>query len=403
MTRKEIAKMSRFPLLLVCVVSAIAYPNPNVRDLAPKMMFTDYIAAGRIQEARKLSLVTGLTPNIESYSGYFTVDQNCSSHLFFWFFPSQNNPEKDPVSIWLQGGPGSSAFLGLLTEVGPYNLDVNGKLEKREFSWNRNSSVIFVDNPVGTGFSYTEHTDCYATEQTQVGRDLLNALEQFFQLFPEYKANDFFVTGESFAGHYIPALAYAIHTSNSGINLKGKKKIKINISNPQNWIQGLSIGNGWLDPENQFNYSALVYQLGLVDDATRKEIELIEESARENIRSGNFDAATDNRINILENILTKATGFSSFFNILYAYGEPGPDINAWVTSQSVSLKYMIFLAADENSGTRCFTRERRFVAWGGQCFSEIQAACWFHEIRQTVVGNAPRQLSRSSLQRSFGY
>lgn len=226
--------MSWFPFLLVCVTGAIAYPNPTGRSVpdGSQLMLTEYVKAGRIQEAKKLSLVTGLTPNIESYSGYFTVDANCSSHLFFWFFPSQNNPEKDPVSIWLQGGPGSSAFLGLLTEVGPYNLNLNGKLEKREFSWNRNSSLIFVDNPVETGYSYTEHTDCYATEQTQVGSNLLNALEQFFQLFPEYKANDFFVTGESFAGHYIPALAYAIHTSNSGINLKGKTNPKNENINP---------------------------------------------------------------------------------------------------------------------------------------------------------------------------
>lgn len=219
-----------FTVLLVCVASAAAYnPYPKGREIpfegnaGPKMMFTEYIKSGKANEARTLSRVTGLTPNITSYAGYFTVNEDCGSNLFFWFFPSQNNPATDPLSIWLQGGPGSTSFFGLLTENGPYNLNLDGELELREYSWNRNSSIIFIDNPVGTGYSYTGSLNCYATEQTQVGRDLLNALEQFFQVFPEYKQNDFFVTGESFGGHYVPAVAYAIHTSNSSINLKGIK------------------------------------------------------------------------------------------------------------------------------------------------------------------------------------
>lgn len=221
--------MARIGVLLICVAAASAFnPYPKGRDVyfkddaGPKMMFTEYIKAGKAHEAKSLSLVTGLSPNITSYAGFFTVDEDCDSNLFFWFFPSQNDPSKDPVSIWLQGGPGSTSFFGLLTELGPYNLNLDGELELREYSWNRNSSVIFIDNPVGTGYSYTGRQSCYATEQTQVGRDVVNALEQFFEVFPEYKANDFFVTGESFGGHYVPAVAYTIHTSNSSINLKGK-------------------------------------------------------------------------------------------------------------------------------------------------------------------------------------
>lgn len=218
-------------VLIVCVAAVAGFnPYPKGRDIpfegdaGPKMMFSEYIKSGKVGEARELSRVTGLTPNITSYAGYFTVDEKCGSNLFFWFFPSQNNPAEDPVSIWLQGGPGSTSFFGLLTENGPYNLNLDGELELREYSWNRNSSIIFIDNPVGTGYSYTGSLDCYTTEQTQVGRDLLNALEQFFLVFPEYKKNDFYVTGESFGGHYVPAVSYAIHTSNSSINLKGRSQ-----------------------------------------------------------------------------------------------------------------------------------------------------------------------------------
>jgi len=112
--------------------------------------------------------------------------------------------------------------------------------------------MLYVDNPVGAGFSYTGDDLGYSTDEMDVARNLYAFLVQFFELFPEYQHNDFYVTGESFAGHYVPAVSYVIHLNNPGA------KVKIN-------LKGLAIGNGLVDPLNQLFYSEYLYQLGFFD------------------------------------------------------------------------------------------------------------------------------------------
>jgi vitellogenic carboxypeptidase-like protein len=93
-----------------------------------------------------------------------------------------------------------------------------------------NHNVIYIDNPVGTGFSFTDKEEGYAKNEIDVGNNLYEALIQFFTLFPDLQKNKFFVTGESYAGKYVPAVSHAIHKRN------GNAKIKIN-------LKGLAIGN----------------------------------------------------------------------------------------------------------------------------------------------------------------
>ncbi|KAF7237727.1 putative serine carboxypeptidase CPVL [Varanus komodoensis] len=182
-----------------------------------------------------LSLVGPLPgANVKSYSGYLTVNKTHNSNMFFWFFPAHVNPENAPVLLWLQGGPGGTSMFGLFVEHGPY---------------------------VGTGFSFTSDKEGYAENEDDVGRDLYSALTQFFQLFPDYQKNDFYVTGESYAGKYVPAIGYYIHTHNP------TSKIKIN-------FKGVAIGNGLCDPEMMLGgYSQFLYQIGLVDEKQRDYIQ----------------------------------------------------------------------------------------------------------------------------------
>ncbi|KAG0423428.1 hypothetical protein HPB47_000787 [Ixodes persulcatus] len=111
----------------------------------------------------------------------------------------KENPESAPLILWLQGGPGSSSMIGLFTEHGPFVVDDDGNLKLREVTWTRRFSMLYVDNPVGTGFSFVEKNHGYARNQTDVGRDMLEALQQFFTLFHELANNEFYVMGESYA------------------------------------------------------------------------------------------------------------------------------------------------------------------------------------------------------------
>ncbi|KAG0422662.1 hypothetical protein HPB47_001552 [Ixodes persulcatus] len=111
----------------------------------------------------------------------------------------KENPKTAPVLLWLQGGPGSSSMFGLFVENGPYIVDKGGNLQMRKVTWARRYSMLYVDNPVGVGFSFTQQDQGYAHNESDVGRDLFEALQQFFTLFPEYVGNDFYATGESYA------------------------------------------------------------------------------------------------------------------------------------------------------------------------------------------------------------
>ncbi|XP_016411829.1 probable serine carboxypeptidase CPVL [Sinocyclocheilus rhinocerous] len=206
-------------------------------DPGKPLMLTPYLEEGKIEEAKKLSLVGPLPgANVKSYSGYLTVNKTYNSNLFFWFFPAQERPETAPVLLWLQGGPGGTSMFGLFVEHGPYFVHKNLTLGYRDFPWTSRYSVLYIDNPVGTGWSFTEDDRGFAQNQDDVGRDLYSALIQFFQIFSEFQSNPFYATGESYAGKYVPAIGYYIHKNNPSA------KVKIN-------FKGVAIGDGLCDPE----------------------------------------------------------------------------------------------------------------------------------------------------------
>lgn len=222
-------------------------------DAGEPLILTPYLKNGSINLARNLSRVS-LTDKIgfRSHAGFFTVDEKYDSNLYFWYFPSFSKKANAPVLLWLQGGPGASSLFGLFTELGPLVLKKDG-FATRKYHWALNAHLIFIDNPVGTGFSFTKNNIGYCTDEKCIATALYNSLEQFFTLFHELKTNDFFITGESYAGKYIPSLAMEIHRNNVV-----ESKLRIN-------LKGMAIGSGYCDPINQLNYGAYLYQHGLID------------------------------------------------------------------------------------------------------------------------------------------
>lgn len=138
--------------------------------------------------------------------------------------------------LWLNGGPGCSSFIGLFTELGPATIpNPDYKPVNNPYSWNANANVIFIDQPVNTGYSYGGNR---TKSSPAAAKDIYALLTLFFSEFPEYAKQDFFVTGESYAGHYIPAIGHEILShKDRNINLKG-----------------LAIGNGLTDPLVQYDY-----------------------------------------------------------------------------------------------------------------------------------------------------
>ncbi|XP_044102235.1 probable serine carboxypeptidase CPVL isoform X4 [Neovison vison] len=227
---------------------------PRKGDVGKPLFLTSYIEAGKLAEGKRKSLVPpfpGL--NVKSYAGYLTVNKTYNSNLFFWFFPAQ----------------------------------------------------------VGTGFSFTDDPQGYAVNEDDVARNLYSALVQFFLLFPEYKNNDFYATGESYAGKYVPALAHYIHVLNPVM------KMKIN-------LKGIALGDAYSDPESIIGgYATFLYHIGLLDEKQRKYFQKQCDECVKYIKEKRWLQAFEVLDKLLDGDLTSnpsyfqnITGCPSYYNIL---------------------------------------------------------------------------------------
>ena len=157
--------------------------------------------------------------NFNQFSGYLNITN--TKHIHYWFVESQNIPQDDPIVFWTNGGPGCSGLLGFFDEHGPFRPDENLNLELNEWSWNKISNMVYLEQPIGTGFSYSDNKEEYKIDDEQCAIDNKLTIVKFLERFPEYKKNDLYLTSESYGGHYIPELAWEIINDNSDINLKG--------------------------------------------------------------------------------------------------------------------------------------------------------------------------------------
>ncbi|RZF45124.1 hypothetical protein LSTR_LSTR011968 [Laodelphax striatellus] len=262
------------------IVENIRVYQKQAGNVGAPLFLTPYIEKGLIREAQQLSKVKPFVKGITSYAGLITVNKKYDSNLFFWFFPSKTNWTNSPITVWLQGGPGGSSLYGLFKENGPYIVEKDQKLKLRKYSWHRKCNMIYIDSPVGTGYSFTKNQHGYARNQTRIGEDLYQAIKQFLTMFPQIQSNPFYITGESYAGKFIPALGYSIHTHNA------HSSFKIN-------LQGLLIGNGLTDPENMIPlYADVLYGLGFIDYNQRKIFQQRQEDTVQAIRKKDWETAT---------------------------------------------------------------------------------------------------------------
>ncbi|KAI7857458.1 Alpha/Beta hydrolase protein [Circinella umbellata] len=190
-------------------------------------------------------------PNVKQISGYLDVEQD--KHFFFWFFESRNKPETDPLVLWLNGGPGCSSLTGLFMELGPCTVnDAGDDTYINDYSWNNNASVIFLDQPLNVGYSYGNGG---ASNTVAAAKDVYAFLQLFFKEFSEYSALDFHIAGESYAGHYIPAIGGELNRNNKGSFASAQiQEYASTLSNIN--LKSLLIGNGLTDPLIQYKYYA---------------------------------------------------------------------------------------------------------------------------------------------------
>ena len=300
-------------VLLLSPLVLLLLPDEARGGAGEPLLLTPLIEAGELQQARQQSRVLGLPgpgADITSHAAFLTVDKELNSNLFFWFIECQQaSPLEAPVVLWLQGGPGASSLFGLFVENGPFNADVDLNLVARNLSWSNTHNMLYIDNPAGTGFSFTDEAG-YAKNQEDVARDLYSALTQFFTAFDMFRDNEFYVTGESYGGKYVPAISHKIHTENPTAELA------IN-------LKGMAIGDGWVDPINQVDYGDFLYNVGLADAKQRQVFDAIATETVDLINQGDLVAASLLQSATIASgnsshptYFSNITGFSNSYNYL---------------------------------------------------------------------------------------
>ncbi|KIY70685.1 serine carboxypeptidase [Cylindrobasidium torrendii FP15055 ss-10] len=172
---------------------------------------------------------------VGAYTGYIDIEAH---HIFFYFFESRSDPDKDDVIFWTNGGPGCSSSLGLLMELGPCRVVEPGEPKHHPESWNSNANVFFIDQPIGVGFSYADYGEYVGTTE-DAAKDVAAFVSIFFENFSQFKGRAFHMAGESYGGRYLPVFAAAVYDNNA-VLVKGG-------ATPVN-LTSVMIGNGITDP-----------------------------------------------------------------------------------------------------------------------------------------------------------
>ena len=222
---------------------------------------------------------------------------------FYWLCPARSGDKAAPLLVWLNGGPGSSSMMGLFLENGPYWIADDGSLHARNASWNNKFDVLYVDQPAGTGFS-TAQEGSYARNQDDVAEAFSAFLANFYRAYPDARTKQLWLTGESYAGKYLPAISARFVTH--GIP-----------------VAGVAIGNGLTNPrEMTLTVPASYYAVGILDQSQRDRAYRLALDIAAHIDAGRWSNATAAR-SVLFDYIDGANGPRTAPNVdsILKYGE----------------------------------------------------------------------------------
>lgn len=197
--------------------------------------------------------------------------------------------------------------------------------------------MLFIDQPVGTGLSYTKKRNGFPTNDDEVNQHFISFLDAFFKLHSKYiidtdqisaevsvlKTRAVYFSGESHAGHYIPSIMAAILKRNSLVNEQLNKMLKKekgldNVLENVNIIidaKGCALGNPWIDPYHQYDASEISHGLGLISLAQKYSLKDTEKICQENLRNGKLNTRVC--FSLLDDIIDSSTVSGSRKVLIY--------------------------------------------------------------------------------------
>lgn len=168
----------------------------------------------------------------EMETGYVNVDSSNGVYFFYTFFKSESNPAEDPLIFWFTGGPGCAALNAVTHNIGPFiflSVIYNGTIPTlllNPYSYTKVSSMVFIDSPVGSGFSYSTTSQGSASSDTNAAEQSYTFIRKWLKDHPDFLSHSVYVGGDAYAGIPVPIILQHISDgiqagSEPVINLKG--------------------------------------------------------------------------------------------------------------------------------------------------------------------------------------
>ncbi|XP_048820877.1 retinoid-inducible serine carboxypeptidase [Lagopus muta] len=233
--------------------------------------------------------------------GYVQV--RSKAHIFWWLYYADSRTAgfaELPLILWLQGGPGSSGCgFGNFEEIGPLDKE----LKPRNTTWLQAASILFVDNPVGTGFSYVDDCSLFAKNLTTVVSDMMVFLNEFFTHRTEFQNVPFYIFSESYGGKMAAGIALELHKAVQ------EGSIKCNFA-------GVALGDSWISPlDSVLSWGPYLYSTSLLDDHGLAEVTAVAKEIMDAINKNEYGLATE-LWSKAEGIIEENTDNVNFYNIM---------------------------------------------------------------------------------------
>ncbi|KAI7982110.1 Serine carboxypeptidase-like 51 [Camellia lanceoleosa] len=248
------------------------------------------------------------------------------AHMFWWYYRSPyrvEDPEKPwPIILWLQGGPGASGVgIGNFEEVGPLDTD----LKPRNSTWLREADLLFVDNPVGTGFSFVEDTKLFVKTDEEAATDLTMLLMEIFNKNESLQKSPLYIVAESYGGKFAATLGLsALKAIESG-------KLKLILG-------GVALGDSWISPEDfVFSWGPLLKDVSRLDSNGAQKSNSLAQQIKQQIDNGQFEDAT-NSWSALEDVISSSSNSVDFYNFLLDSGMDPVSLTASELSMGIAMK-----------------------------------------------------------------
>ncbi|CAN8029710.1 unnamed protein product, partial [Ixodes persulcatus] len=232
------------------------------------LFITKVVKENGTEVARTLSKVTLPSgfPEFEAYSGYISVNDAYGSNMFFFLVKGKLDASNKPLPliIWMEGGPGFSGLLAMFTKNGPVGITKDGDICARLDALTAHTDMVYLDAPVGGGFSFTKNTTHgFSKNLDDTSKDISEFLRQFLDVFPDYKDSDLYVGGESYGGEETLAVGFANHISK---NKNPESRDAVTRFN----LKGVVAGSPFLGPLLEtIDSSEFLFSVGMLDTTSK--------------------------------------------------------------------------------------------------------------------------------------